>query len=323
MKVSIVIPCYNSEKSIRSVVETTYQVFQDQIPGYECEFILVDDCSRDNTYAEIQRLADDYPYVHGATLMRNFGQHNAIMCGLNLAQSDLIMGMDDDMQTHPSQIPLIINKMNEGYDVVYGVYRESTNGKVKNFTSWLNRWSAQKMLGRPKEIRTSNFWMINKGIRDEVIKYTNYNPYIDALFSRMTNRIGNVEVEHHARMYGSSNYTIAKLMKLWLSYFNYTVLPLRFVSAMGIGMAAVGFLATIVTVLYRLIVPGVLSGWASLICVMLFFFGLILFALGIIGEYLGDIVLSTNGTPQFVVRDTTDGGRPSPGQAARAEGRRY
>ena len=306
MLVSIIIPCYNSEKSIRRVVEMTYGTLQEVLPDYDIEFVLVDDCSRDRTYEQIKSLADDYPFVHGATLMRNFGQHNALMCGLNIAKGDLIMGMDDDMQTHPSQVPLIVNKMQEGYDVVYGVYHEYTNGLIKNITSHLNRLSAQKMLGRPKDIRTSNFWMIRKCIRDEVIKYTNYNPYVDALFSRMTTRIGNVEVEHHERMYGSSNYTLMKLLKLWLSYFNYTTLPLRFVSTMGMGMAALGFLATILMVLYKLIAPSVTVGWTSIICVMLIFFGLVLLSLGIIGEYLGNLVLSANGSPQFVVREFTD-----------------
>ncbi|WP_165249422.1 glycosyltransferase family 2 protein [Adlercreutzia sp. ZJ141] len=319
MLISIVIPCYNSEKSIRNVVEMTYQVVSKRLPEYDCEFVLVDDCSRDDTYTQIQRLAEDYPFVHGATLMRNFGQHNAIMCGLNIAKGDLIMGMDDDMQTHPSQIPLIIDKMMEGYDVVYGVYPQSTNGVLKNITSWLNCYSAQKMLGRSKDIKTSNFWMIRKCIRDEVIKYKNYNPYVDALYSRMTNRIGNVEVEHHERMHGSSNYTLTKLFKLWLSYFNYTTLPLRFVSSIGFVMSAVGLAATIFTVLYKLIVPDVLVGWSSLICVMLFFFGLILLVLGIIGEYLGDLVLSANGTPQFVVRDLTDLGKLPSSQAFERE----
>lgn len=302
MLVSVVIPCYNSEQGIRDVVEQTMAVF-DGLSGYEYEFVLVDDCSPDGTYQAIRSLAQDYPCVHGISLMRNFGQHNGIMCGLNHASGDLILGMDDDLQTHPSQIPVILEKMKEGYDVVYGVYQSSANGTLKNFTSWLNRVSAQKLLGRPKDVQTSNFWLITKQLKDEVIKYRNYNPYVEALFGRMTNRIGNVTVEHHEREQGSSNYTLAKLIKLWLAYFNYTVLPLRFASAMGIAVAAIGFLYGIGIIVYKLLVPDVLVGWPSLICVLLFFFGLILLVLGIIGEYLGDLVLSANSTPQYVERD--------------------
>ncbi|MDO4183582.1 MAG: glycosyltransferase family 2 protein [Coriobacteriia bacterium] len=304
MLVSIVIPCYKSENNIREVVEMTQGVF-DTLPGYDCEFVLVDDCSPDNTFVSIKQLAAEYPNVVGLSLMRNFGQHNAIMCGLNHVRGDFALGMDDDLQTHPSQIPAIIRKMEEGYDIVYGVYKESTNGVAKKFTSWLNRVTAQKLLGRPKDQETSNFWMITRPICEEVVKYTNYNPYIQALFGRMTNRIGMVEIEHHERMSGSSNYTLGKLAKLWMGYFNYTVVPLRFVSGVGVLTALVGFLWGICTLIHKLVVPDVPAGWTSVICVLLLFCGLILLALGIIGEYLGDLVLSANSTPQFVVRETT------------------
>lgn len=305
MLVSIVIPCYNSQNSIRRVVELTQEVFAG-LDGYECEFVLVNDCSPDNTYESIKQLAQEYPCVRGVNLMRNFGQHNALMCAMNYATGDLIMGMDDDLQTHPSQIPILLKKMEEGYDIVYGVYESSANGAIKNFTSWLNRVSAQVLLDRPKDLETSNFWVIRKAIKDQVITYTNYNPYIQALFGRMTNNIGNVTIQHHQREEGTSNYTLGKLVKLWLSYFNYTVLPLRFASGIGAVTACLGFLFGLVTLIRKLLNPNMVAGWASLICVMMFFFGLILLVLGIIGEYLGDIVLSINSTPQFIVRETVN-----------------
>lgn len=300
--VSVVIPCYNSEKSIREVVELTLDAFQ-KLDRYSCEFVLVNDNSKDATFDVIRKLADEYPCVHGINLMRNFGQHNALMCAMHYAKGDYLIGMDDDLQCHPSQIPTIVNKMEEGFDVVYGVYAESKNGPVKNFTSWLNKVTARKLLGRPKGIRSSNFWMITGQIRDLIIQYTNYNPYVDALFTRMTSNIGNVVIEHHKREFGSSNYTLGKLVKLWLSYFNYTVLPLRMISAVGSATAAFGFIAGIVTVIRKLLSPSIAAGWTSTICVMLFFFGLVLLTLGIIGEYIGNIVLSINSTPQFIVRE--------------------
>ena len=300
--VSIVIPCYNSENSIREVVELTMAEFE-RMEGYACEFVLVNDNSKDATFARIRELAGEYPNVHGASLMRNFGQHNALMCAMNYAKGDYLVGMDDDLQCHPSQIPTILAKMEEGFDVVYGVYRESTNGPIKNFTSWLNRVTARKLLGRPKGIRSSNFWIITRQIRDLVVQYTNYNPYVDALFTRMTTNIGNVTIEHHRREYGSSNYTLGKLIKLWLAYFNYTVLPLRIVSGIGVATALAGFLAGVVTIVRKLLSPDMLMGWASTICILLFFSGLVLLSLGIIGEYLGNIVLSVNSTPQYIVRE--------------------
>lgn len=305
MLVSVVIPCYRSEHTIRHVVELVMQEFSG-LPGYDCDFFLVDDCSPDGTYREICRLASEYPSVHGITLMRNFGQHNGIMCGLNHVDGDLILGMDDDLQTHPSQIPLLIHKMEEGFDVVYGIYRSSANGPIKNFTSWLNRWTAQKLLERPKDIETSNFWLITRAVRDQVVHYRNYNPYIQALFGCITKRVGNVEIEHHEREEGTSGYTLGKLIKLWLSYFNYTVVPLRAISCIGGASSAIGFIFAIYVVIKKAMIPDVPAGWSSIVCILLVFLGLILLTLGIIGEYIGNLVLPANGTPQFIVRETTD-----------------
>lgn len=300
--VTVVIPCYNSEMSLRSVVELTQAEF-DALEGYECEFVLVNDNSKDSTFEVIKGLAHDYANVHGVSLMRNFGQHNAMMCAMHYASGDYVLGMDDDLQCHPSQIPLIIKKAEEGYDIVYGVYRTPPNGPIKNFTSWLNRVTSRKLLGRPKGMRASNFWLITSAIKDQVICYTNYNPNLDALFTRMTTNIGNVEIESHAREYGSSGYSLAKLAKLWLSYFNYTVLPLRAVSCIGVITSVIGFAAGAVTLIRKLVTPDITVGWASLTCILLFFFGLLLLTLGVIGEYLGNIVLSINSSPQYIVRE--------------------
>lgn len=300
--VSIDIPCYNSEKSIREVVELIIEEFK-KLDGYDVEFILVNDNSKDGTFDVIKGLAAQYPCVHGINLLRNFGQHSALMCGMNYAKGDFIVGMDDDLQCHPSQLPIILAKIEEGYDVVYGVYAESKNGPIKNFTSWLNRVTARKLLGRPKDIRSSNFWIMTSQIKEQMIRYSNYNPYVDALFTRMTSNIGNVTIEHHKREFGTSNYTLGKLIKLWLAYFNYTVLPLRIVSVIGVATSCLGFLFGLITFIRKLIDPAMTAGWASIICIMLFFFGLVLLTLGIIGEYIGNIVLSINSTPQFIVRE--------------------
>ena len=302
MLVSVVIPCYNSERSIREVVELTIQEFE-ALPDYTVEFVLVNDNSSDGTYSQIEALAKDYPNVHGISLMRNFGQHNALMCGMNYTHGDLILGMDDDLQTHPSQIPVILEKQREGYDLVYGVYDKSVNSAGKNLTSWFNRVSSRFLLGRPKEIHSSNFWLITDKVRREVIKYRNYNPYVDGLFFRTTHNIANVTIHHHKREFGSSNYTLRKMMKLWMAYWNYSVLPLRAASVLGSLTALIGFIAAIVTVVNKLVDPTITVGWSSTVSIMLIFFGFTLLVLGIIGEYIGEIVLSINQTPQFVIRD--------------------
>lgn len=305
MLVSVVIPCFNSEKSIDEVVELTRRIFA-SLPEYRCEFVLVNDGSRDGTYDQIRLLARRHPEVKGVCLMRNFGQHNALMAGLHFASGDLILGMDDDLQTHPSQIPALLGRLKEGYDLVYGIYKQRKNSRIKNFTSWLNRVTARQLLGRPKDIVSSNFWLITRQVRDEVLKYTGATPYVDAIFCRVTTRIGNVEIEHHRREYGTSNYTFWKLLKLWLAYFNYSVLPLRMASMLGIIAAISGFLFAVATVVKKLMNPDMPMGWASLMCVMVFFFGLVLLVVGIIGEYLGKAVQTLGNTPQYIVRETVN-----------------
>ena len=302
--ISIVIPCYNSQATIRKVVEMVMEEFK-KMEQYECEFVLVNDGSpKDDTYGEIRRLGEDYANVKGVNLLRNFGQHNALMAALHYTSGDYILGMDDDMQTHPSQISKLIHKMEEGFDLVYGCYPKKKNSFLKNLSSKINEVSSRILLGRPKNIVSSNFWMITRQVRDEVIKYDSFNPYIDGIFYRTTHKIGNVEVEHFKREVGTSNYTLKKLLKLWLAYWNYSVIPLRISSVLGGISAAGGFLAALCIIIYKMIDPTVVVGWSSTMCIVVVFAGLILMVLGIIGEYLGKMILILNRTPQFIVRET-------------------
>lgn len=305
MLVSIVIPCYNSQDSIGNVVELTIKEFQ-RLPQYEYEFVLVNDCSGDATFAVIRRLAEQYPFVRGINLAKNFGQHNAIMAALNYAHGDLIVGMDDDLQTHPSQMYKLLDKIQEGYDLVYGQYAKRKNSFLKNLSSKFNKVTSRILLGRPKEIESSNYWVITRAVRDQVIQYTNYNPYVDAIFYRVTNNIADVIIEHHKREQGSSNYTFRKLVRLWLAYWNFSVIPLRIASILGLLLSATGFLGAMITFLRQLISPSSQVGWASIMCAMCLFFGFVLLCLGIMGEYLGKILLCINNTPQYIVRSTVN-----------------
>lgn len=308
MLISIVIPCYYSEKSIRKVVKLVIEEF-DKNEGYECEFVLVNDGSKDGTFEEIKKLGAEHPNVCGVNLMRNFGQHNALMASLQYANGDYVLGMDDDLQTHPSQIFKLIHKIEEGYDLVYGTYPVKKNSSLKNLTSKLNEVSSRIMLNRPKEIVSSNFWIITKAVKEEVKKYDSFNPYIDGIFYRVTHNIGNVEVEHFKREFGSSNYTLKKLMNLWLAYWNFSVIPLRVSFFLGMFSALAGVLIAIAVVINKIIYPDITVGWSSTLCVMTLFFGLVLMVLGIIGEYLGKIILILNNTPQYIVRETINSNR--------------
>ena len=301
MKISVVIPCYNSEKSIRTVVEEMRKEISEM--GYTYEFVLVNDNSKDNTSGEIAALAGEDKNVKAIDLMKNFGQHNALMCALNYAEGDYVLGMDDDLQTQPSESRKLIKEITEGdYDAVYGVYAVRKNGKVKNFTSFLNEISSRVLLGKPKGIHSSNYWIITDSLRRQIISYRGHNPNIDGLIFSSTKNIGNVTIEHHKRVYGKSNYTFRKLVRLWITYFNFSFIPLRIATVTGSLMALIGMISGVVILISKLINPSTVAGWASIVCILLVFFGIVLLVLGMMGEYVGGILKTVNNSPQYIVR---------------------
>jgi undecaprenyl-phosphate 4-deoxy-4-formamido-L-arabinose transferase len=303
MLISIVIPCYYSEKTIHKVVDMVRDEFNKN-EGYECEFVLVNDGSTDGTFDEIRKLSQEYTNVKGINLMKNFGQHNALMAALQYTEGDYVLGMDDDMQTHPSQIFKLVHRIEEGFDLVYGIYPEVKNGPIKNLTSKINRKTSRVLLGRPKEIESSNFWIITRAIRDEVVKFDTFNPYIDAIFYRATSNIGMVPVEHFKREYGHSGYTFRKLLKLWMAYWNFSAVPLRMSFYVGTFSLLAGVLFAVYLIINKILSPDLPVGWSSMMCIMALLFGVVLMVLGVVGEYLGKIILILNNTPQFVVRET-------------------
>ncbi len=210
------------------------------------------------------------------------------------------MGMDDDLQTHPSQMYKLLDKAQEGYDLVYGNYAKRKNSFLKNLTSKFNKVTSRILLGRPKDIVSSNYWVITKLVRDEVIKYTNYNPYIDAIFYRVTSNIADVTIEHHQREQGSSNYTFRKLVKLWMAYWNFSVIPCASPPCWGYfspqpDLWGLSLLSSVSCLTPARRQAGHLSCAPS-------FFVLWLRASGAgnHGEYLGKIMLCINNTPSIL-----------------------
>lgn len=310
MLISFVIPCYYSENTIDKEVEAIIEQFEAN-DGYECEFVLVNDGSKDSTFDVIRNLCDKYPFVKGVNLMRGFGQHNAQMAGLNYATGKYIMGMDDDLQTHPSQVFKLIHKIEEGYDVVYGVYPNSKNGFFKRLSSSFNKFTSRVLLDMPKEIVATNYWIITDKVKDEVIKYSSFNPVLDAIFYQVTHNFGSVEVEHHKRESGKSGYTFRKLVRLWLSYWNYSVIPLRVSFVIGAMAAILGLIVTIWLIYKRITDPLLPMGWASSLCISTLLFGAVLMVLGVVGEYLGKAILILNKTPQYIIRNAVNVDEPT------------
>lgn len=303
MLYSIIIPCYNSSKTIRKVVELTMQEMENQ-KRTPYEFVLVDDFSPDggDTVRALEALADDYSCVKIVELAKNSGQHNAVMAGLNYADGDTLIAMDDDMQTHPSQLPVLFEEFDKGYDIVYGYYPQKKHSLFRNFGSYINYLSVRILIGKPKDMKTSSFWIIRRFIRDYVIQYKIQYTHLQGLFLRTTRNISSVPVKHFEREVGTSNYTFKKLVGLWSNIMGYSIVPLRLATYCGYTFSLLGILGAVFTVVRKLLVPSMAIGWPSMMAAICFFSGVNLLFLGMIGEYLGRMFLGMSRYPQFVVR---------------------
>lgn len=300
IKISIIIPCYYAEKSIAGVVEQTAAEL-DQYDHYTYEFILVNDGSADATYYEIQRLSLEFPFVTGIDLAKNCGQHNAILAGMHYADGDYILGMDDDFQTHPSQIHKLIEKLEEGYDIVYGRFPRRHHGLVRNLESRLSHWSVCYLLNKPKDLMACPMYIIRRFVRDEVIKSESSFTNLQGLFLRTSSKIANADIEHFDRRYGKSGYTLKKLVRLWASLLNYSMKPMRLILGFRLFLLSAGLLYLLIAVLSGAgFEHKVYSEIAALA-------GIIILAVGIVGEYVIRMFMAVTKEPQYVIRrDTRD-----------------
>ncbi|WP_157941066.1 glycosyltransferase family 2 protein [Rubneribacter badeniensis] len=305
-KVSVVIPCYYSEKTIAKVVEGTRAELRRM--GLRYEFVLVNDGSTDGTFDEICKLSEVDPCVVGINFARNFGQHNAIIAGLRHASGDYVMLMDDDMQTHPSQCEKLLDVALEGvYDVVFAKYPDHREAWWRRLGSNFTLWTMRVLTGRPKDIEASNFLVMKRFISDELTRYDGPYVYIQGLLFQATRKMANVAVEHFDREVGTSGYTFKSLFRLWSTVLNFSMVPLRLASLVGAVLGAVGLVFAVVVVVQRIFDPSMQMGWSSIMAVLLMCSGLVLLFLGLIGEYLGRLFMTVNKMPQYVLRKVVGG----------------
>ncbi len=301
--VSFIIPCYRSEKTIGTVVEEINQTMQEQ-PQYSYEVILINDCSPDDTFQTIKELCQKDPAVTGIDFARNFGQHSALMAGIRQAKGEIIVCLDDDGQTPACEAPLLLDALEQGADVAYARYSHKKHSVFRNFGSWVNEEMARFMLDKPKELYISSYFAAKRYIVDDMIKYENSYPYVIGLVLRSTRNIVNVDVNHRSREVGNSGYTLKKLLGLWMNGFtSFSVKPLRIATAIGCFFAIIGFIYGIIVVIQRLVLPDRALGFSSLMSALVFFGGMIMIMLGLIGEYVGRIYISINNSPQYVIKE--------------------
>ncbi|MEA5019335.1 MAG: glycosyltransferase [Gordonibacter sp.] len=300
MKISVVIPCYYSEKVIADVVLQTRNELV--LSGYDYEFVLVNDGSRDKTFQTIVELCEEDAHIKGIDLMRNFGQHNAIMAGLYETTGDAVLLMDDDMQTHPSQCLALIEGLQDEVDVVFAKFRVHKESLFRRLGSRFAMFTIRMLAGCPKGITDSNFLIMRACVRDEVLHYASSSVYIQGLIFRTTDRMANVEVEHFDRQEGNSGYTLKSLLRLWSTILNFSVTPLRIASVLGVLMGGAGLVGAISLFIERIFDPSMQLGWASTMVTILVCSGVILMFMGFLGEYVGRLFMTVNKNPQFIVR---------------------
>ena len=325
-KISFVIPCYRSENTIGHVIAEIDGKMQ-EMKEYEYEVVMVNDCSPDHTLESIRKLCSERPAGNGArkgvSFAKNFGQHSALMAGLRETTGDYVVCLDDDGQTPANEVDKLIGKLEEGFDAVYAKYEHKKHSAFRNLGSKVNELMTRVMLGKPKELFISSYFAVRRFIVQDMIRYENSYPYVIGLVLRSTKSITNVVVTHRDREEGSSGYTLKKLLGLWFNGFTaFSVKPLRIATAIGSICAAIGFLYGIYTVIKKIFInPDVPMGFSSTMAAIVFFGGMIMLMLGLIGEYIGRIYISLNNSPQYVIRekigaseeDATDEARRSGG----------
>lgn len=301
--ISYVIPCYRSGETIGKVIEEINSTM-DSLSQYEYEIILVNDCSPDNTFEVITKFCEQQDNILGINLSRNFGQHGALMAGFHYVKGDILVCLDDDGQTPANEVGKLLAKLEEGEDVVYAQYENKKHSPFRNFGSFVNEKMAQYMLGKPKELYLSSYFVARKFVVEEMIRYENAYPYVIGLVLRSTKKIANVSVTHRERVVGNSGYTIGKLLGLWFNGFTaFSVKPLRIATLSGCGFAMLGFLYGIYTIIKRLVVPEVPMGFSSLMSSIVFFGGMTMLMIGMVGEYIGRMYICMNNSPQYVIRE--------------------
>lgn len=304
--ISVAIPCYKSSKSIERVVNEIRDTINNA-EGYDYQIILVNDYPFDNTFDVIKELCSKDSKIIGVNLSKNFGQTCAKLAALPYVEGDVLVYMDDDGQ-HPAEgiIPLV-EKVNEGYDVVYAHFKAKKHSLFKRLTSKINAKVSELNGTRRKGVNVSSFYAISRLAVDAYENYTSPFPSMMGYLNTLVGKTTDIEMPHRARMEGRSNYTLKKLLKLWLTGFtNFSVAPLRFIAFLGISFAVIGFCFGLGIVISKLIMPSMAAGYASMMAVMLFLGGLILLAQGFIGEYIGRIYMTVSNLQQYCVREVVN-----------------
>ena len=303
--ISVVVPVYRSEKSLPLLLARLESELTKLTQRYEA--VLVNDGSPDGSGQILNQLAEQYPWIRAIHLMRNYGQHNALLCGIRSARYGVIVTLDDDLQNPPEEMGKLIAKLQDNYDVVYGYPNRETHGLIRDLASRITKLSLQHAMGVETASRVSSYRAFRTEVRQAFESYRGAYVSIDVLLGWGTSRFAAVPVENPPREIGASNYTLGKLIRHALNMMTgFTVLPLQLASVMGFALSLFG-LGVLVYVLARYFLEGgSVPGFPFLASVLAIFSGAQLFALGIIGEYLARMHFRLMDRPSYTVRSETE-----------------
>jgi polyisoprenyl-phosphate glycosyltransferase len=299
-EISIVIPVYNSA-GIISTLHSKITTALDKIPY---EIIYINDCSSDDSWQKIKDLTHETKNITGLNLRKNSGQDNALLAGLRVSKGNYAIIMDDDLQHNPEDIIKLYDVCSRGFDVCYANFTKKKQSGLKNKGSDLNGKMAELLIQKPKEIYLSAFKIINRSIINEIIKFSGPYPYIDGIILTITSNITQINLMHSERLSGKSNYTILKSFSVFMKLFTgFSVLPLRIATITGCIATFTGFCLLLKYLYDYFIAKNFIEGWTTVVVLIIFFSGLILITLGIVGEYIGRMYLAINHKPQYSISE--------------------
>ena len=300
---SIIIPVYNSEKIVSETVKKTIEVLN----NINYEIILINDGSSDNSWGVISNLASKKNNIIAIDLLKNYGQHTALFCGINHAKGDFLVTMDDDLQNPPVEIFKLIEKIEEGYDLVFGKFTSKKHKTYRKIGTKIINYLNSKIFNKPDNITLSNFRIFSKEVADRVKTHNTFYPYIPGLLLMFSNSIGNVETAHHKREIGESNYSLWKILKLTARLlFNYSSYPLKTLTFTGILISLISFALGMFFVVRGYFYEVKVPGWTSLAVLLSFFNGFLILLIGVIGEYLSRILNQISFQKAYQIREITD-----------------
>jgi|AGTN01.2.fsa_nt_gi Glycosyltransferases involved in cell wall biogenesis len=300
--ISAVIPVYNSVRSIGETIRRTAEVLEKL--GVTYEIIAVNDGSPDGSWAVLEEEARRNPNVVAINLVKNYGQHPALFCGLVQSRGKFVVTLDDDLQNPPEEIVHLIEKGEEGYDLVCGKYRKKGHELYRRWGSKLISLVNEKIFSKPRDFSLTNFRLMERKLVYRICQYRTAYPYVNGLAVMFSGRMANVVVEHHDRTIGQSNYSLGRILKLVLTIlFNYSPYPLRFVCGIGLGVSAVSFFLGIFYLLKGILLGSAVHGWTTLVTLLAFFNGFLTLMVGMLGEYTIRILNTTADHRSYHIRE--------------------